>query len=89
MNKEELLNYNIMVGAELLLNCYYDEVLEEPQPLEDWINYVYHEITKNFHTPDYIEMGNNVIRFFGEKEIKERTKKYLLETNRFQKYIIA
>lgn len=89
MKKEELLKYNIMCGAELLLNCYYDEVLEEPQPIEDWINYVYNEITKNFHTPDYIEMDNNAIRFYGEKEIKERTRKYLLETNRFQKYIIV
>ena len=88
MNKEELLNYNIMCGAELLVNCYYDGVIEEPKPLSEWVNYVYNAITKNLFTPDYMEMGNNVCRFFSKEVIKEKTIEYLKSCDRIKEYII-
>lgn len=87
MKKEELLNYNIMAGAELLANCYYDEVITEPKPLNEWVEYVYKAITKDFYHPDYIELGNNVMRFFSKEVITKKIIEYLNNNERLQKFI--
>lgn len=90
MNKEELVKYNIQQGIGLFLNTYLDEVNTEPASLEDWVSYVYHEVTTNFSTPDGgMEMGNKVLRFVGEQELKLLIAKEVVNDKEVQPYLVG
>ncbi len=88
MNKEQLLEHNIRNGAGLLLNCYYDDVIREPKPIEEWVDYIYKEIITNFDFGNGVtEMNNGVLRFFGKEELKKRIITFLMNDNEVKPYI--
>ena len=71
-----------------MLNCYYDDVITEPKPLNEWVNYVYREVTTNFVSePGVIEMNNNVLRFIGANDLKRLITDYLTNDDECKKHI--